>query len=377
MQHTRFAVLTMIAVALMISWGPVGKIGAQSSQLPTCTGWSNCNRGPVICLKQPLESFPPYVGSISISDLPDGVSSDRRGPYVAGRDGVRYTMAVLGNIGLLLGDAEAKPNRIFRVNLDHPVPGGGGVPLGLVTAGGDNQLYTARKLEGKTGRSMVGIPVGQTENAGMMIVSFLLDERFHILQMGPDAYGGCHGGADTTRVHGAGTSAGTVRRASRSTWVMDLPAGSIGRLFDVSHTTKHAVDKGLYFVRLHYEFTNALPSVFEVLRQVVETQGGPAVVARYRELKRDSAQTYYFGANQINPSGFWLLDTKKPQDAVIVFRLAVDEYPDDAESHEGLGEAYLGVADTTKAIASYRRSMELNPKNQNVAAILKRLGAKS
>jgi hypothetical protein len=36
-------------------------------------------------------------------------------------------------------------------------------------------------------------------------------------------------------------------------WVMDLPAGSVGRLFDLSSTTQYAVDKGLYYLRLHYE----------------------------------------------------------------------------------------------------------------------------
>jgi tetratricopeptide (TPR) repeat protein len=205
-----------------------------------------------------------------------------------------------------------------------------------------------------------------------MNVSFHLDGRFHLLQIGPQPFGHCHG---ATRVHGSGTSSGTIYRASETKWVIDLPAGSVARLFDLSHTTLNAVDKGLYYVRLHYEI-HAVPGAVAVLGPVAEAQGGAAVVARYRALKRDSAQAYFFDAGQLSPPAFWLLSNKKFNDAVIVFRLIVEEYPDAWNSYGGLGESYLALGDTSMAIASYRRSLELNPKNQNAADVLKRLGVK-
>ena len=79
-----------------------------------------------------------------------------------------------------------------------------------------------------------------------------INGRFHVLQMGP--FGNCH--TDANRVNGAGTSSGDVYRAGETKWVIDLPAGSIGRLFDLYNTTQYAVDKGLYYVRLHYEIGN-------------------------------------------------------------------------------------------------------------------------
>jgi tetratricopeptide (TPR) repeat protein len=60
---------------------------------------------------------------------------------------------------------------------------------------------------------------------------------------------------------------------------------------------------------------------------------------------------------------------------LIVFLLNVEEYPDAWSPYDGLGESYLAVGDTSRAIANYRRSLELNPTNQAAADVLKRLGA--
>jgi hypothetical protein len=341
--------------------------------LPNCTGWSNCNPGRVICT---IEDAAPYSGPTVFGDFPDGLSSDGRGPYISGKDGVGFSFVVQNHHGLSFSYPESTKNpRTLTVNLNNPVPGGGGVPLGVISVGNDNDLYTAWQRVGNVSKSMVNIPVGQTVSAAQMMLSFHLNGRLHLLQMGPQGYGHCHQqGTDSTRVHGTGTSSGTIYRASQGKWVVDLPAGSVGRLFDISHTASHAADKGLYYFRLHYEI-DGVPSVIAVLGPLLETRGAAGVVARYRALKRDSAQAYRWPGG-LNPIGYRLLDKKKPQDAVIVFRLSVEEYPDDWSPYDGLGQSYLALADTSKAIANYRRSLELNPKNQNAADVLKRLGTK-
>lgn len=374
MQRARIGSIGIIGIAGIIGLGPVAATRAQSSQLPNCTGWSNCNPGRTVCT---FESFPPYYGSTIISDAADGLSSDGRGPYRTTTDGVRYSFVVQGHVSLSLnGPVASAAPRTLTMNLNNPVPGGGGVPLGIVTVRGDNLLYTSWQRVGNLARSLVNIPVGQTVPAGQINVSFHIDGRFHVLQMGPQALGHCHQEADSTRVHGVGTSSGTIHRAGQSKWVVDLPAGSVGRLFDASHTVQHAVDKGLYRVRLHYEIVDAVPGAVTVLRPLAETQGGAAVVARYRALKRDSAQAYFFSDGELNSAGFWLLDNKKPQEAMVVFRLSIEEFPGASYSHEGLGESYLGVGDTSRAIDSYRRALALDPKNKGAEDVLRRLGVK-
>lgn len=217
--------------------------------LPTCTGWRNCSPSRAVCASSDQTAF---FWPAVVSDFPDGVSSDGRGPYVPRADGVMWSL-VETTAGLridLARDSVTNP-RTLVVNLNHPVPGGGGVPRGVITDGDDNGLYAQWRRVGDTVQSLHSIPVGQTVAAAMMNVLFHIKGRFHILQMGPQPFGHCH--IPVTSVNGTGTSSATIFRESATKWVMDLPPGSVGRLFDLTNTTVHAVDKGLYSVRLHYE----------------------------------------------------------------------------------------------------------------------------
>lgn len=370
MRHTTEMSAGLLPLLLILGLVSPAAARAQGSELPNCTGWSNCNTGRAVCR---FEANPPYIGPITIADDLRGLSSDGRGPYLPGGNGVRYSMVVQGHMGLQFRDGARQGDRAFTANLDNPVPGGGGIPLGTITVNGDNSLYAAWRREGNLHKSLLSIPIGETVPAEQLNVSLHINGRFHVLQMGPGAYGQCHSGQDTTTVHGRGTSAATIHRTTRTTWVVDLPTHSVGRLFDVSHTIHHAQDKGLYYFQLHFEIS-AKPGAVVVLRAVAESAGGAAVVARYRELKRDSSDTYSFGASQLTPAGFWLLDNKRPREALPVFRLGVEEDPESSSAHEGLGESYLAIGDTSKAVASYGRALELDPKNRQVADVLRRLG---
>ena len=239
-----------ISLVMVVGCARMARTGA-SGELPTCSGWSDCNAGGGICTVSDTTRF---AGPTVVSDLSDGVSSDGRGPYIPGTEGV------LGSgVGFSGGMGIVSP-RTLTVNLNHPVPGGGGARLGIITDATNSVprrwigLGTQWKRVVDDPQNFHNIPVGQTVTAAQMNVGFHIDGRFHILQMGPQPLGHCHAG--THLVNGAGTSSGTIYRASQTKWVIDLPAGSVGRLFDLYNTTRYAVDKGLYYVRLHYEIGN-------------------------------------------------------------------------------------------------------------------------
>lgn len=191
------------------------------------------------------------VGPTVVSDFLDGVSSDGRGPYFKGKDGVIDSRAGTEGALTFAWPGTVSDARALTVNLNKPVPGGGGVPLGITASGNRSGLITQRSMVGDTVQNLIEIAVGRTDTAAMMSITFHVNGRKHLLQMGPQANGHCTG--EKNLVHGTGTSAGTIYRASGTKWVMDLPVGSIGRLFDVGDSWDHAVDKGLYYVHLHYE----------------------------------------------------------------------------------------------------------------------------
>lgn len=227
------------------------RLGRGGAALPTCAGASDCAAGPFICVgEDPTVLVTPAV----MTTLAAGISGDSRGAYVQGSDGVRYS--VVGTAAMLTLDPKKglKNPRTYTVNLNSPVPGGGGAALGVITAGTDVNVETQWQQLGDARRSLHDIPVGQTVTANQIDVTFHINGRFHVLQMGPQAYGHCHG--TPTQVNGIGTSTGTIFRASATKWVIDLPAGSVGRLFDLYNTTEYAVDKGLYYTQVHFEIGN-------------------------------------------------------------------------------------------------------------------------
>ncbi|MBN1270673.1 MAG: tetratricopeptide repeat protein [Candidatus Aminicenantes bacterium] len=48
-----------------------------------------------------------------------------------------------------------------------------------------------------------------------------------------------------------------------------------------------------------------------------------------------------------------------------------DAFPDSANLYDSLGEAYLIQGNKDMAIKNYKKSLELNPDNQNAAKMLK------
>ena len=195
-----------------------------------------------------------FVGQTVISDFADGVSSDGRGPYTQGVAGI-IASAVHNEAALTFyyKDRPVANPRSYSVNLDRPVPGGGGRPLGIITQhdGSGTGFLTQLLMVGDSLQSLHSIPVGRTVMAAQTNVSFTIHGRKHTLQMGPQPVGHCMG---ATRVNGAGTSSATIYRATQTKWTVDLPPQSVGRLFDIDkNDVEHAVDKGLYYVRLHYE----------------------------------------------------------------------------------------------------------------------------
>ena len=61
------------------------------------------------------------------------------------------------------------------------------------------------------------------------------------------------------------------------------------------------------------------------------------------------------------------------QDAVSVFKLNVEAHPGSANVYDSYAEALLKSGDQRQAILNYRKSLELNPENQNAREVLKEL----
>ncbi|HEV2863239.1 MAG TPA: prolyl oligopeptidase family serine peptidase [Pyrinomonadaceae bacterium] len=117
-------------------------------------------------------------------------------------------------------------------------------------------------------------------------------------------------------------------------------------------------------------------SASAVVRRTAETQGMEAALKQYRELQRTQADRYQIGEADLNRYGYTLLAEGRVREAVEVFKLNVELFPQAFNTYDSLAEAYAAAGERDLAIMNYRKSLELNPQNANAAERLKGLEKK-
>jgi uncharacterized membrane protein len=116
-------------------------------------------------------------------------------------------------------------------------------------------------------------------------------------------------------------------------------------------------------------------SISETLSATIASGGIDQAVRQYHDLKVAEPATYNFDEDQLNSMGYQLLNTKKFKEAIRIFQLNIEAYPKSANTYDSLGEGYMNAGNKQQAIANYKKSLELNPKNRNAVVMLQKLNA--
>jgi CubicO group peptidase (beta-lactamase class C family) len=114
-------------------------------------------------------------------------------------------------------------------------------------------------------------------------------------------------------------------------------------------------------------------SIAAVVEKTIREKGIEAAVAEYRELKAKHASDYDFAEPELNALGYRLMQTGKLKEAVEIFKLNVEAYPQGFNTYDSLAEAYANLNERELALKNFKKSLELNPNNTSAAEALKRL----
>src|SRR5262247_1376237 len=117
------------------------------------------------------------------------------------------------------------------------------------------------------------------------------------------------------------------------------------------------------------------PGIAKTLYQIITAEGIDSAAGKYRELKKNQPAAYDFQERELNELGYNLLGQKKIKEAIKVFQLNVEAYPESSNVYDSLGEAYMLNGDKPPAIENYEKSLKLNPNNTNAVEKLKLLRA--
>jgi imidazolonepropionase-like amidohydrolase len=115
------------------------------------------------------------------------------------------------------------------------------------------------------------------------------------------------------------------------------------------------------------------PSIVDAIAHTLFRDGVTAAIAEYRNLKKDQPEAYDFSERELNRLGYEMLKQQRTADAIEIFKLNVEMFPNAFNVYDSLGEAYLRAGDRSLAVKNYQKSLELNPHNTNAAEALKKI----
>jgi len=116
-------------------------------------------------------------------------------------------------------------------------------------------------------------------------------------------------------------------------------------------------------------------SIAETLSATIASSGIDDATKQYRDFKTAALATYNFDEDELNTLGYQLIQLKKLAEAIRIFQLNVEAYPQSSNVYDSLGEAYMDDGKKSEAIANYRRSLAINPKNRNAVGMLQKLNS--
>lgn len=152
-------------------------------------------------------------------------------------------------------------------------------------------------------------------------------------------------------------------------WILGWSRNTANKLVEYQKaghgTDMFAVEKGLQPLMLDWldahlrnaalgtttSSTSAPPSLTEKFWTVLTGAGGPAKAREiFDEARRSKSKALLFPEGELNGYGYELLQQGKAEDAIVVFRMNVDAYPDSANSYDSLSDAYLAAGKRDDAL---------------------------
>jgi len=108
-------------------------------------------------------------------------------------------------------------------------------------------------------------------------------------------------------------------------------------------------------------------------RKYIDAKGVIKAIDWYRELKGKDNTILLFTAQQINTLGYDYLGKGRYDEAIALFSLNVEEYPESSNVYDSMGEVYFTKGEYEPAGRFYKESLRRDPANNNARQYLKRI----
>ncbi|MCV6629866.1 MAG: S41 family peptidase [Flavobacteriaceae bacterium] len=90
----------------------------------------------------------------------------------------------------------------------------------------------------------------------------------------------------------------------------------------------------------------------------------PEKISLYKKLQQEEADQFNFeNEDELTMFGYKQLWENKTADALLVFRLIAEVFPNSANAYDSLGEVYLAMGDSAQSLTMYQKAFRMNSDN--------------
>ena len=132
---------------------------------------------------------------------------------------------------------------------------------------------------------------------------------------------------------------------------------------------------GYYIPEMHESNGFGLSLAVKQLRAELLKKGFDKATIIVSDLKKKDPE-YVLKEDDLNSYGYRLIGEGKKYEGLSIFKLNVDLYPESANVYDSYAEALSLIGYQSEAVKNYKRSLELNPQNNNAADQLQKLQKK-
>lgn len=140
---------------------------------------------------------------------------------------------------------------------------------------------------------------------------------------------------------------------------------------DKTSGTKAAIN--LAAISLGEDYKIPLPQIADFIAPIIVEKGIEMALKQYRNLKETQANNYDFREHLLDELGWDLLDNKRLNDAIEIFKLNIESFPKSANAFDSLGEAYFLDKNYDLALVNFKTFLALEPKSDHAKEMIQKI----
>jgi CubicO group peptidase (beta-lactamase class C family) len=138
------------------------------------------------------------------------------------------------------------------------------------------------------------------------------------------------------------------------------------------------VSNRIFSILNNLPYENPKPSIGSLVGETIYRSTAENALLFFHQLKLQHKEKYDFTnlESELNTLGYSLLSNQRTKDAVAIFKLNTEEFPQSWNAFDSYAEALMNDGQNKAAIENYKHSLALNPDNMNATEQIKILEAK-